>query len=139
MAWGEGKQEVLLKYYTMLLTVLDEVAESSNNSNIETNFFSGKCGGQQKKNEFLLAAYLRAVTHFKIYSVAHKYIAVFHTHNYGVSSYCLVEKNITKPLKSALVSLRQSMLQLLEQRGRTERHSKFRAVPRHDFGCQGSY
>ena len=114
-----------MKCYIAFIAVLDGVAVSSNKGNLRTNFSSVNCSGQQN-NEFIVATNFHAETHVQINFVAHKYIAVIHTHNYGVSSYCLVEKNITKSLRSTPASLHQSMLQLLEQQGKTERKSEFR-------------
>ena len=90
------------------------------------------------KNEFIVAAYLHAVTHFQIYSVANKYIAVVHTqlwrqfHLFGSEKYYKILKIITNLLTSKHAAL-------LEQQGRTERHSKFRTGPRQSFGCQEIY
>jgi hypothetical protein len=41
-----GKQHVLLKYYIVLVAVLDVVSASDNSSNIEITFYSDNCGGQ---------------------------------------------------------------------------------------------
>jgi len=46
VAWGEGKKEVLLKYYIILISLLDGVAASSDSSNLETSLYSGNCGGK---------------------------------------------------------------------------------------------
>jgi hypothetical protein len=44
VAWGEGKQEVPVKNFIMLIAVRDEMAASANNSNLEITFYSDKCG-----------------------------------------------------------------------------------------------
>jgi len=38
MAWCEGKQHVLLKWYIMLIAVIDGVVASANNSKVEITF-----------------------------------------------------------------------------------------------------
>jgi hypothetical protein len=35
VAWGEGKQEGLLKWYIKLIAVIDDVAASANNNNLD--------------------------------------------------------------------------------------------------------
>jgi hypothetical protein len=111
-----------------LIVVLDEVAASAVNSNIEINFYSDNCGGQGENN-FVISAYLHAVTNVQIHSVTHKYLAVCHIHNVGDSSCSLIENYYTRYLKSGPVLFRHSMLQLLELHGRTESHSKFTIGP----------
>ena len=44
MAWSEGTQEVLLKWYIVLIAVLDVVAACGNSSNVEITFYSDNCG-----------------------------------------------------------------------------------------------
>ena len=46
MAWGDGKQEVLLKCYIVLIAVLDVVAACGNSSNVEIYFYSDNYDGQ---------------------------------------------------------------------------------------------
>ena len=78
MAGGEGKQEVVLKWYIVLIAVLHGVAACANSSNIEVTFSSGNCGGQGV-TKLIVVPYLHSVTKVKIHSVIHKYIAVGHT------------------------------------------------------------
>jgi hypothetical protein len=46
MAWGEGKLEVLLKWYIVLSAVLDGVAACANSRNIGITLYSINCGGK---------------------------------------------------------------------------------------------
>jgi hypothetical protein len=73
----------------MLIAVLDEVAASTNDSNLEINCYYNKCAGQGE-NKFIIAAYLHVVTNVQILSVTHKYIVVDNTHNEGNSSHSLI-------------------------------------------------
>ena len=91
MVWGEGKEEVLLKWYIVLIAVLDGVAAFTNSSNIEINFYSSNCGG--KKIKFIISAYPPAVTNVQKHSVTHKYLAVWHK-KWGRQFHCLKETNI---------------------------------------------
>ena len=43
---GEGKQEVLLKWFIVLIAVLDGVAACANSGYIEITFYSDNCGGK---------------------------------------------------------------------------------------------
>jgi hypothetical protein len=76
MTRGEEKQVVLLKYYIILIAVLDGVTASSNKSNYAITFYSDNCGGQGE-NKFVM--YLYAVTNVPIHSLTYKYISVSHT------------------------------------------------------------
>jgi len=153
VAWGEGKQEVLLKCYIVLIAVMDVVAACDNSSNIEVTLYSGNCGGQGE-NKFVVASYLHVVTKVQMHSVTHKYIPVGRTHTHihttpssthahkdGKICYNLVEKNIKISLNSGPVLFHRSMLQLLELQGRRERHSKFTIATyriqycKFQFGC----
>ncbi len=95
----------------MLIAVLDVLAASYNNSNLEITFYSHKCGGKGK-NKFITAAYLHAVTNFLIHSVTQKYLVVGHTENEGDCSLYLIEKNIKRSLKSDPALFAHRMLQL---------------------------
>jgi len=46
MAWGEGKQEDMLKWYIVLIAVLDGVAACANSGNVEILMYSINCGGK---------------------------------------------------------------------------------------------
>jgi len=78
MAWSDWKQEVLLKWFIVLIAVLDGVAACVNSSYIEMCLYFDNCDGQGI-NTFIIAAYLHVVTNVQIHSVTHKYIAVGHT------------------------------------------------------------
>ena len=54
MAWCEGKQEVLLKWYIVLIAVLDVVAACANSGNVEINFYSDNCGGKKKQEALIM-------------------------------------------------------------------------------------
>jgi hypothetical protein len=46
VAWGEGTEEVILKYYIMIIAGLVGVAACADSGNVEINFYSDNCGGQ---------------------------------------------------------------------------------------------
>jgi hypothetical protein len=52
MAWGEGKEHVLLKWYIVLIAVFDVVAGSASSSNITVNFYRDNSDGKGK-NKFI--------------------------------------------------------------------------------------
>jgi len=47
VTWGEGRQGILLKYYTITIVSFDEASVSSNSSNVGTTFPSSDCGGKK--------------------------------------------------------------------------------------------
>nr|CAI5866084.1 unnamed protein product [Callosobruchus analis] len=88
----------VLKY----LELINSSAELQG-SEIDVVFYSGNCGGQQK-NRFVLAAYLYAISHFKyIRSITHKYLITGHSQNEGDSAQSVIERQITRHLKSSAI------------------------------------
>ncbi|KAL4716699.1 hypothetical protein ACJJTC_004818 [Scirpophaga incertulas] len=83
-----------------LLKVFEKLsAESSNNNGCNLILYSDNCAGQNK-NKFIVALYLYAVTHLNINSITHKFLIKGHTQNEGDNIHSLIEKEITKNLKS---------------------------------------
>nr|CAI5842730.1 unnamed protein product [Callosobruchus analis] len=90
----------VLKY----LELINSSAELQG-SEIDVVFYSDNCGGQQK-NRFMLSAYLYAISHFKytsIRSITHKYLITGHSQNEGDSAQSVIERQITRHLKSSAI------------------------------------
>lgn len=62
-------------------------------------FYSDNCSGQQK-NQFMLAAYIYALSKYGLNSITHKFLIKGHTQNEGDSVHSLRGK-LSKPLKVA--------------------------------------
>ncbi|XP_062529653.1 uncharacterized protein LOC134200558 [Bombyx mori] len=83
-----------------LLKVFEKLsAESPNDNGCNLILYSDNCAGQNK-NKFIVALYLYAVTHLNIKSITHKFLIKGHTQNEGDNIHSLIEKEITKNLKS---------------------------------------
>nr|CAI5821986.1 unnamed protein product [Callosobruchus analis] len=94
---------------TCVLKYLELINSSSElqGSEIDVVFYSDNCGGQQK-NRFVLSAYLYAISHFKyIRSITHKYLITGHSQNEGDSAHSVIERQITRHLKSAIYTPEQ--------------------------------
>ena len=98
---GEGKRGAI-EIGTCLLNFFKETSEKANSENLEVVLYSDNCAGQQK-NKFVLAAFLFAVTNYKIKSITHKFLVTGHSQHEGDNVHSLIEKNIQRALKSGPV------------------------------------
>lgn len=80
-----------------LKQLVDKHADSENP--LDVIFYSDNCCGQQK-NKYVLTAYSYAVNKLPIRSITHKYLIHGHSQNEGDNVHSIIEKQITKYLKS---------------------------------------
>lgn len=100
--WNEtegkrGANEIgscVLRYHQQLV---DTRADSEEPLNVI--FYSDNCCGQQK-NKYVVTAYSYAVNKLPIQSITHKYLIHGHSQNEGDNVHSMIEKQITKYLKS---------------------------------------
>lgn len=98
--WHEGEAaRGANEINSCLFNFLKETAEQSKeNTNIV--FYSDNCCGQQK-NKFTISNYMYVLHKFdKIESIEHQFLVVGHTQNEGDNIHSVIEKAITRTLKS---------------------------------------
>lgn len=83
-----------------VLDYLKTVAEQAKDHELNVIFYSDNCCGQNK-NKYIAAMYMFAVTKFKnLKSITHKYLIKGHTQNEADNVHSLIQKQITRDLKS---------------------------------------
>ncbi|CAG9812835.1 unnamed protein product [Phaedon cochleariae] len=96
--WHEGLgHRGAIEIGTCVLNYLQEISE--NTPGMDVIFYSDNCGGQ-KKNRFLIGAYLYAVGRFNIKSITHKYLIRGHTQNEGDAIHSVIERALKRTKKS---------------------------------------
>lgn len=76
-------------------------------------FYSDNCAGQNK-NKFMVSLYLYAIAKLNIHSITHKFLVVGHTQNEGDSAHSVIEKQITKTLKSGPIYIPSQYVTLIQ-------------------------
>lgn len=128
---GQGKRgpneigSCLLKY-------LKDKSETLNIDDLDIVFYSDNCAGQQK-NKFVLAAYFYAVSKYKIKSITHKYLVTGHTQNEGDNVHSVIEKNITRSLKSGPIYTPEQYVELVKTAKKTGTPYKVVEMSYNDF------
>ncbi|CAG9767658.1 unnamed protein product [Ceutorhynchus assimilis] len=105
---GKGATEVgscILKY-------LEEKASKCDSEELEIVLYSDNCGAQQK-NRYLIALLMYAVQKYKIKAVTHKYLIVGHTQNEGDATHSVIEKQVTRALKSGPIFVPDQFVMLI--------------------------
>nr|CAH7725074.1 unnamed protein product [Callosobruchus chinensis] len=120
---------------TCVLKYLESINSSAElqGSEIDVVFYSDNCGGQQK-NRFMLSAYLYAISHFKyIRSITHKYLITGHSQNEGDSAHSVIERQITRHLKSSAIYTPEQYYTLIRTAKKTGKPYKVTEMCYSDF------
>ncbi|XP_030762052.1 uncharacterized protein LOC115886868 [Sitophilus oryzae] len=105
----------LLKYVQSLETYADQ----NENKVIDIIFFSDNCCGQQK-NRFMLATYFYIVQNYAyVNSITHKFLIKGHTQNEGDSVHSVIERQITRSLKSGPIYVPDQYVTLIRTAKKT--------------------
>lgn len=79
----------------------------------EVIFYSDNCCGQQK-NKYMIAMYIYAVTNLEnLTSITHKFLIKGHSQNEGDSAHSVIERNISRSLKSAPIYVPEQYITLI--------------------------
>lgn len=76
-------------------------------------FYSDNCCGQQK-NKYMIAMYIYAVTYLEnLNSITHKFLIKGHSQNEGDSAHSVIERNISRSLKSSPIYVPEQYITLI--------------------------
>lgn len=89
------------------------------NADFDVVFYSDNCCGQQK-NKFMLAMYQHALNELpKLKSITHKFLIKGHTQNEGDAIHSMIQRNITRALKSSPIYVPDQYITLIKTAKRT--------------------
>lgn len=100
--WHEGEaNRGAIEIGTCVLEYLKSLSRDlATGTKFDVIFYSDNCCGQQK-NKFIISMYMYAVSTFAFINTnTHKFLIKGHTQNEGDSVHSVIERNITKTLKS---------------------------------------
>lgn len=119
--WHEGEAKrgaieigsCLLKYIQNLKIKAEEL-----DSKLDIDFYSDNCCGQQK-NQYIIALYVYAVYHLDfLKSITHKFLIKGHTQNEGDNVHSLIERGVSKALKSGPIYTPDQYVHIITTRAR---------------------
>lgn len=110
----------------------------------DVTFYSDNCCGQQK-NKYMLAMYQYATQVLpNIKSVTHKFLVKGHTQNEGDSVHSVIQRNITRALKSSPIYVPDQYITLIKTAKKTGTPYAVKELTHENFFdikplCQGNY
>ncbi|XP_045491096.1 uncharacterized protein LOC123690980 [Colias croceus] len=105
---GRGVNEI----GSCVLSYLRRLQENTKDD-FEVIFYSDNCCGQQK-NKYMIAMYIYAVTNLEnLTAITHKFLIKGHSQNEGDSAHSVIERNISRSLKSAPIYVPEQYITLI--------------------------
>lgn len=131
--WHEGEAQRGVNEIASLILLYLENTKTEDSHEIDVVFYSDNCAGQQK-NRFMIAAYMYAVMKYEwIRSLTHKFLITGHSQNEGDSTHSVIERHITRALKSGPIYVPEQYVSLIRCAKKTGKPYKVHEISHEDI------